>query len=451
MRLNLPASVDAIIDSLQAKGYEAYAVGGCVRDSILGCKPDDWDITTSATPWQVKEIFNRTVDTGLQHGTVTVLMGNYAHEVTTYRIDGDYEDGRHPKEVTFTASLEEDLKRRDFTINAMAYNDKSGLIDLYGGIEDLQRKCIRCVGNAEERFKEDALRIMRALRFSAQLDFGIDQETYDAVRELSPTLAKISAERIATELTKLLVSGHPEYIQHAYDTGITKVILPEFDAVMETPQNNPHHCYNVGRHTIESLKYTPADKVLRLTMLLHDIGKPACRTTDEDGIDHFKGHAMEGMELARDILQRLKFDNDTIYQVTNLIKWHDCRMEPSLKTIRKILNKIGPNLFEKLLTVQYADTMAQSGFCRKEKIQRITEVEACFKEILESNQCISLKDLEVTGQDLIALGLKPGPQIGQLLNQALDQVLEEPEKNERNYLLSFIDTIIKSEEEVSQI
>ena len=451
MRLNLPASVDAIIDSLQAKGYEAYAVGGCVRDSILGCKPDDWDITTSATPWQVKEIFNRTVDTGLQHGTVTVLMGNYAHEVTTYRIDGDYEDGRHPKEVTFTASLEEDLKRRDFTINAMAYNDKSGLIDLYGGIEDLQRKCIRCVGNAEERFKEDALRIMRALRFSAQLDFGIDQETYDAVRDLSSTLAKISAERIATELTKLLVSGHPEYIQHAYDTGITKVILPEFDAVMETPQNNPHHCYNVGRHTIESLKYTPVDKVLRLTMLLHDIGKPACWTTDEDGIDHFKGHAMEGMELARDILQRLKFDNDTIYQVTNLIKWHDCRMEPSLKTIRKILNKIGPNLFEKLLTVQYADTMAQSGFCRKEKIQRITEVEACFKEILESNQCISLKDLEVTGQDLIALGLKPGPQIGQLLNQALDQVLEEPEKNERNYLLSFIDTIIKSEEEVSQI
>ncbi|HIU75674.1 MAG TPA: CCA tRNA nucleotidyltransferase [Candidatus Pelethocola excrementipullorum] len=450
MRLNLPASVDAIIDSLQANGYEAYAVGGCVRDSILGCKPDDWDITTSATPWQVKEIFNRTVDTGLQHGTVTVLMGNYAHEVTTYRIDGDYEDGRHPKEVTFTASLEEDLKRRDFTINAMAYNDKSGLIDLYGGIEDLQRKCIRCVGNAEERFGEDALRIMRALRFSAQLDFGIDQETYDAVRKLSPTLAKISAERISTELTKLLMSGHPEYIQHAYDTGITKVILPEFDAVMDTPQNNPHHCYNVGRHTIESLKYTPADKVLRLTMLLHDMGKPACRTTDEDGIDHFIGHAMEGMELARDILQRLKFDNDTIYQVTNLIKWHDCRMEPSLKTIRKILNKIGPNLFDKLLTVQYADTMAQSGFCRKEKIQRITEVEACFKEILDSNQCISLKDLELTGQDLIAMGLKPGPQIGQLLNQALDQVLEEPEKNERNYLLAFIDTIVKSEE-VSKI
>lgn len=446
MRLNLPASVDAIIDSLQANGYEAYAVGGCVRDSILGRKPDDWDITTSATPWQVKEIFNRTVDTGLQHGTVTVLMGNYAHEVTTYRIDGDYEDGRHPKEVTFTASLEEDLKRRDFTINAMAYNDKSGLIDLYGGIEDLQRKCIRCVGNAEERFGEDALRILRALRFAAQLEFGIDQETYEAVSKLSPTLAKISAERIATELTKLLVSGRPEYIQHAYDTGITKVILPEFDAIMETPQNNPHHCYNVGRHTIESLKYTPEDKVLRLTMLLHDMGKPGCRITDEDGIDHFKGHAMEGMELSREILQRLKFDNDTIYQVTNLVKWHDCRMEPSLKNIRKILNKIGPNLFDKLLVVQYADTMAQSGFCRKEKIQRITEVEACFKEIMESNQCISLKDLELTGQDLIALGLKPGPQIGQLLNQALDQVLEEPEKNERNYLLSFIDSIIKSEE-----
>lgn len=451
MKLKLPASVDAIIDILQANGYEAYAVGGCVRDSILNRQPDDWDITTSATPWQVKELFNRTVDTGLQHGTVTVLMGNHAHEVTTYRIDGDYEDGRHPKEVTFTASLEEDLKRRDFTINAMAYNDKSGLIDLYGGTEDLQRRCIRCVGNAGERFSEDALRILRAIRFAAQLDFGIEQETYDAICRLSQTLSKISAERIAAELTKLLVSGHPEFIQNAYESGITKVILPEFDSMMETPQNNPHHCYNVGRHTIESLKYAPADKVLRLTMLLHDMGKPACHQTDEDGIDHFKGHAKEGMELSREILQRLKFDNETIYQVTNLVKWHDCRMEPSHITIRKILNKIGPDLFDKLLVVQYADTMAQSGFCRKEKIQRITDVEICFKEILEANQCISLKDLELTGQDLIALGLKPGPQIGQLLNQALDQVLEDPEKNKRDYLLFYIKSIMKDELKSAEI
>ena len=295
MKLKMPASVDIIIDSLQANGYEAYAVGGCVRDSILGRDPDDWDITTSATPWEVKAVFGRTVDTGLQHGTVTVLLGNHAHEVTTYRIDGDYEDGRHPKDVTFTASLEEDLKRRDFTINAMAYNDKSGLIDLYGGVDDIQRGCIRCVGNAEERFGEDALRILRALRFSAQLGFGIEQDTYDAICKLAQTLEKISAERIAAELTKLLLSERPEYIQHLYETGITKVILPEFDPMIETSQNNPHHCYTVGRHTLESLKYIPAHKVLRFTMLLHDIGKPNCRTTDEDGIDHFKGHAVEGM------------------------------------------------------------------------------------------------------------------------------------------------------------
>lgn len=443
MKLKMPASVDIIIDSLQANGYEAYAVGGCVRDSILGRDPDDWDITTSATPWEVKAVFGRTVDTGLQHGTVTVLLGNHAHEVTTYRIDGDYEDGRHPKDVTFTASLEEDLKRRDFTINAMAYNDKSGLIDLYGGVDDIQRGCIRCVGNPEERFGEDALRILRALRFSAQLGFGIEQDTYDAICKLAQTLEKISAERIAAELTKLLLSERPEYIQHLYETGITKIILPEFDPMIETPQNNPHHCYTVGRHTLESLKYIPADKVLRFTMLLHDIGKPNCRTTDEDGIDHFKGHAVEGMEMARDILRRLKFDNDTIYQVTNLIKWHDCRMAPEMKTVRKVLNKIGPDLFEKLLLIQYADTMAQSGYCRKEKLQRIKEVESCFHQIIEENQCISLKSLEITGQDLIALGMRPGPGIGEVLNQALEQVLEDPERNRQDYLLEYVKTIIE--------
>lgn len=451
MKLKLPASVDLIIDNLQANGYEAYAVGGCVRDSILDREPDDWDITTSATPWEVKKIFNRTVDTGLQHGTVTVLIGNYAHEVTTYRIDGEYEDGRHPKEVTFTACLEEDLRRRDFTINAMAYNDKSGLVDLYGGMEDIQRGCIRCVGNAEERFGEDALRILRALRFAAQLGFGIEQSTYAAIHTLAPTLAKISAERIAAELTKLMVSDRPEYIQHLHESGISKIILPEYDAMENVPQNNPHHCYTVDRHTVESLKYIPPDKVLRFTMLMHDMGKPSCRITDEDGIDHFKGHSAESMEIARNILQRLKFDNDTIYQVTNLIKWHDCRMEPSMKTVRKVLNKIGPDLFDKLLLVQRADTMAQSGYCRKEKLQNIQDVEACFHKIMEENQCISLKDLELTGQDLIALGLRPGPKIGELLNHALEEVLEDPEKNQKEYLLGFVETLIENQDETKQI
>ena len=320
MKIKMPPSVNMVIDSLHAKGFEAYAVGGCVRDTILAREPDDWDITTSASPQQVKEIFDRTVDTGLEHGTVTVLAGSGAHEVTTYRIDGEYEDGRHPKEVVFTSSLAEDLRRRDFTINAMAYNNEEGLVDLFDGIRDLQRKVIRCVGNPTERFSEDALRILRALRFSAQLGFKLDPVTLDAIIALAPTLEKISAERIRVELNKLLISKRPEYMEAVYEAGITKIVLPEFDELMKTPQNNPHHCYNVGEHTIAALQHVPADPILRWTMLLHDIAKPACRTTDEAGIDHFKGHAPAGEKMAKAVLRRLKFDNETIRQVAALIR-----------------------------------------------------------------------------------------------------------------------------------
>lgn len=434
MRIKLPASVRAVIESLQAEGFEAYAVGGCVRDSILGREPDDWDITTSAEPQQVKAIFPRTVDTGLQHGTVTVLFGGGAHEVTTYRIDGDYEDGRHPKEVTFTASLAEDLKRRDFTVNAMAYNEREGLVDLFGGMEDLQRKCIRCVGKAEERFEEDALRLLRALRFSAQLGFGIERGTYAAVCRMAPSLSRISAERIAVELTKLLVSERPEYVEELYRTGITSVILPEFDEMMRTAQNSPYHCYTVGRHTAESLKYVPADRILRFTMLLHDVGKPACRTTGRDGADHFKGHAAVGAEKARRILRRLKLDNRTVSQVTALIQWHDCRMEPDMAEIRKILSRIGTELFALLLKVQYADTMAKSDYGRREELERIQRAGECYARILEERQCVSLRELKLTGGDLMALGMRPGPQIGRALQEALELVLEEPEKNDGDFL-----------------
>lgn len=430
----MPASVKAVIESLQAGGFEAYAVGGCVRDSILGREPDDWDITTSATPWQVKELFQRTVDTGLQHGTVTVLIGGGAHEVTTYRIDGDYEDGRHPKEVTFTASLEEDLKRRDFTVNAMAYNEQEGLVDPFGGMEDLQRKCIRCVGAAAERFAEDALRILRALRFSAQLGFGIERETYEAVCRMAPSLSRISAERIAVELTKLLLSDRPEYVEELYRTGITSVILPEFDEMMHTEQNSPYHCYTVGRHTSESLKFVPADRILRFTMLLHDVGKPACRTADRDGTDHFKGHAAVGAEMARRILRRLKLDNRTVGQVTTLIQWHDCRMKPEMAAIRRILSRIGPELFGLLLQVQYADTMAKSTYGQQEELERIRQAARCYEAVLERGQCISLRELRLTGSDLMELGMRPGPQIGRLLQEALELVLEEPEKNDAGIL-----------------
>ena len=249
-KLRLPEAVTSIIRTLESHGYEAYAVGGCVRDSLLGRAPSDWDITTSALPAQVKRLFRRTVDTGLQHGTVTVLMENEGYEVTTYRVDGVYEDGRHPKEVTFTASLEEDLKRRDFTINAMAYNPGTGIVDLFSGMTDMEHKIIRCVGDPLERFTEDALRIMRAVRFSAQLGFSIQDQTKQALSVLAPNLKLVSAERIRTELVKLLVSPHPDYLRTAYEAGITRIFFPEWDACMETPQNTPHHCYSVGEHIL---------------------------------------------------------------------------------------------------------------------------------------------------------------------------------------------------------
>lgn len=290
MKILLPEKVKTIINTLTAAGYEACAVGGCVRDSILGREPNDWDITTSAKPEEIKGLFARTVDTGIQHGTVTVLLDREGFEVTTYRIDGEYEDARHPKEVIFTASLEEDLKRRDFTINAMAYNEQDGLIDIFDGVGDIGRQMIRCVGDARERFSEDALRMLRAVRFSAQLGYQIEDKTKQAIREMAPSLQKISAERIQTELVKLVTSDHPDYLRTAYETGITKEILPEFDLCMETPQHNPHHCYNVGEHILHSMQEIEPDKVLRLGMLFHDIGKPQTMTVDSEGITHNKNH-----------------------------------------------------------------------------------------------------------------------------------------------------------------
>ncbi len=437
MKLKLPEKVIYIINELQFYGYEAYAVGGCVRDSILAKEPDDWDITTSAQPHQVKRIFKRTVDTGIEHGTVTVLLDKDSFEVTTYRIDGKYEDGRHPKEVTFTASLEEDLKRRDFTINAMAYNDQEGLIDLYGGMQDLQRKVIRCVGKAQERFTEDALRMMRAVRFAAQLGFTIDPDTARAILELSPTLEKISAERIQVETVKLMVSRYPAMWFTAYELGITKVIMPEFDECMMTMQKTPHHCYTVGEHILHAVEQVPPDKVLRLTMLLHDIAKPRCRTTDEKGRDHFHGHGVEGEKLAREILRRLKFDNDTIDKVTKLIRYHDVRPQPVEKQVRRLLSKIGAELFPYYLFVQKADMLAQSGYMRNEKWTRIEQVAEVCKGILERQECISLKDLAISGKDLIELGIEPGKEIGEILNAALDTVIDNPQYNYPGFLRQF--------------
>ena len=435
MKIQLPPKVNQIMQTLQANGFEAYAVGGCVRDSILGRKPDDWDITTSATPQETKQLFQKTFDTGIEHGTITVLLGKDAYEVTTYRVDGKYEDSRHPSEVTFTRSLKEDLLRRDFTMNAMAYNDKEGLVDIFGGMDDLQNRCIRCVGNAEERFREDALRILRAVRFAAQLDFEVEEETKQGIRRLAPTLANISAERIQVELVKMLVSPNPGLLRMAYELGITQVILPEFDVMMQTTQETPHHCYSVGEHTLRAVELVRAEKALRLTMLLHDVAKPKMKTVDDKGRAHFKKHDLEGTQMAKAILRRLKFDNDTMNKVTKLVAYHDYRMEAEPRLVRRAMNRIGEDLFAEYLEVRMADTLAQSAYQREEKLQNLQDIRSCYEEIIENKQCVSLKELAVTGSDLIADGMAPGKEIGHVLNLLLEQVLEKPELNDKETLL----------------
>ena len=435
MKIQLPPKVNQIMQTLQANGFEAYAVGGCVRDSILGRKPDDWDITTSATPQETKQLFQKTFDTGIEHGTITVLLGKDAYEVTTYRVDGKYEDSRHPSEVTFTRSLKEDLLRRDFTMNAMAYNDKEGLVDIFGGMDDLQNRCIRCVGNAEERFREDALRILRAVRFAAQLDFEVEEETKQGIRRLAPTLANISAERIQVELVKMLVSPNPGLLRMAYELGITQVILPEFDVMMQTTQETPHHCYSVGEHTLRAVELVRAEKTLRLTMLLHDVAKPKMKTVDDKGRAHFKKHDLEGTQMAKAILRRLKFDNDTMNKVTKLVAYHDYRMEAEPRLVRRAMNRIGEDLFAEYLEVRMADTLAQSAYQREEKLQNLQDIRSCYEEIIENKQCVSLKELAVTGSDLIADGMAPGKEIGHVLNLLLEQVIEKPELNDKETLL----------------
>ncbi len=478
MNIRIPAPAARIIRTLEDAGYEAYIVGGCVRDSLLKKEPKDWDITTSARPDEVKALFPRTIDTGIKHGTVTVRTGGTGYEVTTYRVDGDYADHRHPDAVTFTGRLSEDLERRDFTINAMSYNERAGLVDLFGGQEDLANRVIRAVGDPHRRFEEDALRMMRAVRFSAQLDFTVEEETRAGIRELAPTLSAVSAERIREELEKLLLSDHPEKLEELWELGLTGVFLPEFDAMMATEQHNPHHCYDVGRHTIAALRKaveighrrddpacfpgggTPADgsafsaengtaragetasrseeerdRILRLALLLHDIAKPLMKTTDAQGIDHFKGHPKRGAELAGTILRRLKEDNRTIARVKNLITWHDLRPESDPVTVRQTAARVGQEDFSLLLDVMEADVSGQSTYLQQEKLTRLQEIRAEWQRIREAGEAVSLGDLAATGSDLIAAGMQPGPAIGEKLHEMLCEVLREPAHNTKEWLI----------------
>ena len=439
IRIDMPENANRIIHTLQNAGYEAYIVGGCVRDAVLNKEPDDWDITTSAKPQEVKALFNRTIDTGIAHGTVTVMFGKEGYEVTTYRVDGKYEDHRRPNSVTFTSNLIEDMKRRDFTINAMAYNDDEGIVDHFHGVEDLDAHVIRCVGEPSDRFDEDALRILRALRFSAQLDFEIDDRTKEAIRDRAKYLEDISAERIAVELTKLLMSDHPERLLTAYELGVTGIVLPEFDAMMETPQVNKHHSYNVGEHTIRVIQEVPKDKALRWAALLHDVAKPATHTNDGQW-DHFYGHNEVGVDMARSVLKRLKFDNVTIDRVKRLVYWHDYGMGelPKLRSFRKALNKMGADLFEDYTYIKRADILAQSDYHREDKLNNLENLKEYYKEIMDKQQCLTIKELAISGKELMELGMKPGPQIGEVLKNLLDKVLDEPELNERDQLIKLV-------------
>lgn len=460
MFIEIPEKVEYILNKLLDNGFEAYAVGGCVRDALLNRIPGDWDITTSAKPEQVKQLFRRTIDTGIQHGTVTVMLEKEGFEVTTYRIDGEYEDSRHPKNVEFTTNLVEDLKRRDFTINAMAYNHVTGIVDEFGGIEDLKQKRIVCVGDPKERFGEDALRMLRAVRFSGQLGFEIEEKTKEAIEELAPTILNISAERIRVELDKLFCSNHPDRFLIAYETGITKYVIPEFDQMMKTQQNNPNHMDCVGVHCIKTLmtfheqiatseEYCAKQydhklfSALCWTMLLHDVGKPKMKTVDEEGIDHFYGHDEAGAAIARKVLRRLKFDNYTVDTVTHLIRWHDYRYELTLKAIRRALNKIGGDYIFPLLFVQRADVLSQSMYNREEKTGRLDGAKKLVEEVFEKQQAFTLKDLAVNGNDLIEAGIKPGRDIGTVLQKLLEQVLEKPEDNEKEILLNCLKTYKK--------
>lgn len=408
-RIEIPDHVEWILKKLNKNGFEAFAVGGCVRDTLLGRVPEDWDITTSAKPGQVKAIFGRTIDTGLLHGTVTVMRDGIGYEVTTYRVDGEYEDGRHPKSVEFTADLREDLRRRDFTINAMAYSHQTGIVDVFGGREDLEYGVIRCVGNAMERFTEDALRILRAIRFSAQLGFEIEKETYLAISEIAPNLVHVSKERIQAEITKLLVSGHPEKILLVYETGISPYISPAFHQILE--DRLPLLRMEEFQRFLAERQPSPK-KPLRYAAFL--------RLTSE--------------ERAVMVMRDLKMDNDTISRVRTLVHWLPVLLKEDKPKLRRILSQMSDELFDDLLELKRA--------VFKEEIPYLKVISEIRDEIRESGDCIRLKDLAVSGNDLIAAGIQPGREIGRILNELFEAVLEQPELNDRARLIEMAATKI---------
>ena len=444
MSFIISTGAKTIINTLEKSGFKAYIVGGAVRDMLMNKTPHDFDIATSALPEQIKKIFRRTIDTGLKHGTVTVVENNVGYEVTTFRSESGYTDSRHPDSVNFITSIEEDVKRRDFTINAMAYNPHNGLFDCVGGTNDLENKIVRCVGVPEVRFSEDPLRMLRAVRFAAQLNFEIDSECERAIKKLAPLIKKVSSERIREELNKILMSENSEKISILHNLGLLKLIIPEVDLCSGVAQKNKYHIYDVYEHIMHTVKSTPPDMVLRWSALLHDIGKPNCASCDSNGIIHFYGHHRESVRMANDILHRLHFDSETAHDILILIENHDVRIENTPPGVKRMMAKTGARLFEKLIMLQEADNKAKNEKFFREKKKRLDETLEIYGRILSEHQPYMISDLTVNGRDLIKIGYKPGRSLGDCLKRLLDEVIINPELNRREYLLAKAKEIKKS-------
>ena len=442
MNIQIPTYVSTVINRLEACGFEAYIVGGCVRDALLSTEPFDYDVTTSAKPHEVKAALAgyRIIETGIKHGTVTVLADGNPIEVTTFRCDGEYTDHRRPDSVNLTDKLSEDLCRRDFTVNAMAYSEKRGLIDLFGGTADLEKHIIRCVGDAEKRFEEDALRIMRCLRFAATLDFQIEKKTSDAVKEKRHLLRFVSAERIAVELTKMLCGKAAARILTEYSDVIC-LIIPELQATIGLDQLNPHHIYDVYTHIVKVVEATPPKAHLRLAALFHDIAKPKMMTTDEKGVGHFYGHPKESATMARDIMKRLKMDNKTINTVCRLVELHDVRPEANKKALKKYLAKNPDVDTDDIMAIRRADLAAQNPVYHHQ-FDYLDESEKIINELKATDCCLSVSQLDINGKDIAELGAE-GKQIGEILNKLLYNVIEDKTANEKNALIKRAKQLIK--------
>lgn len=430
----IPREVCAVLQTLERAGHEAYIVGGCVRDILMGKPPHDWDVTTSALPEETMALFDHfAIPTGLRHGTVTVRSGETACEVTTFRTDGDYPDHRHPAAVTFTRSLREDLQRRDLTVNAMAMDVHGTLHDPFGGQADIRRRVLRCVGEPERRFREDALRILRTLRFSATLGFAINADTHRSLRERRDDLRYVAAERVREELTKLLCGADVLRVL-LEDPQVLGVVLPEILPCVGFDQHNRHHCYDVWGHTAHAVAAAPSDPVLRWAMLLHDLGKPSCFTLDDRGVGHFHGHHRPSAEMAETVCRRLRFDRAAAQQICMLVRYHDRPIPLTERAIRRAMNQLGVEGLRQLCAVKRADNLAQHPDYRGRQ-REINEGEAIMDELLRKDACFSLKQLAVNGWDMAALGLE-GPAIGQMLQTLLEAVMDGAADNDCDALLA---------------